>query len=81
MPTIDLTLQVEPGTDVLDRVVCTCRRRNLQIVTLAYAQHQIALTVTGADRHTRGLESWLAALVNVFEVHRKEQAAAAVIPA
>ena len=78
MPTINLTLQVEPGTDVLDRVVCTCRRRNLQIVTLTYAQHQITLTVTGPDRQTRGLDSWLAALVNVFEVHRKEHTAAAV---
>ncbi len=75
MPTTSLTLQVQPDTDVLHRVVCTCRRRNLQIVALSYTQRQLALTVAGADFHLRGIDHWLAALVNVFEVQRDELAA------
>ena len=64
------TLEVQPGSDALDRVVCVCRRRNLQIVALDYASDRLALTVGGADRQMRGIESWLAALVSVSAVRR-----------
>ena len=68
MPTTNLTLQVQPGTDVLDRVVCICRRRNLRIVTLTYTDEQITLTVAGADRQARSIERWLSSLVDVLGV-------------
>jgi acetolactate synthase regulatory subunit len=70
MPTANLTLTIQPGPDVLHRVVCICRRRNLEIVELSYKHQQIALTLTGADRQMRGIESWLASLVQVFDVQR-----------
>jgi acetolactate synthase regulatory subunit len=66
MPTTNLTLQVQPGTDVLDRVVCTCRRRNLRILTLTYTAEQITLTVAGEDRQARSIERWLSLLVDVI---------------
>lgn len=72
MPTASLTLTVHPRTDALHRVVCTCRRRNLEIVQLSYEQEQITLTLAGADRQLRGIERWLTALVNVFEVQHAE---------
>jgi acetolactate synthase regulatory subunit len=72
MPTTNLTMQVQPGTDALHRIVCVCRRRNLQIIALTYAEPQIALTVSGDDRQARGIERWLSALLYVTEVKRQE---------
>jgi acetolactate synthase small subunit len=69
MPTTNLTLQVQPGTDVLDRVVCICRRRNLPILTLTYTEEQITLTVAGEERQARSIERWLSSLVDVLGVN------------
>ena len=68
MPTTNLTLQVQPETDVLDRVVCICRRRNLRILTLTYTEEQITLTVAGDERQARSIERWLSSLVDVLSV-------------
>ena len=68
MPTTNLTLQVQPGTDVLDRVVCICRRRNLRILALTYTDKQITLAVAGDGRQTRSIERWLSSLVDVLHV-------------
>jgi hypothetical protein len=76
MPTTDLILRVQPGTDVLHRVVSVCRRRNLQILALSYAEQQITLTVVGDQRQTCGIVRWLSALLHVFEVSDGEFAAA-----
>lgn len=69
MPTAHLTLQVRSGTDVLHRVVCICRRRNLRILALTYADKQITLTVAGDERQTRSIERWLSSLVDVLHVN------------
>jgi hypothetical protein len=76
MPITSLTVQVQPGTDVLYRVTCICHRRNLQILELTYTDHQIAFTVCGDQRQTRGIERWLSALLHVLTVERNETAAA-----
>jgi hypothetical protein len=68
MPTANFTLTVHPGTDALHRVVCICRRRDVQILSLSYADECVRLTVTGAPRQMRGIERWLAALVHVLDV-------------
>jgi hypothetical protein len=68
MPTTTLTLEVQPGTDVLQRIVCVCGRRNVDIVALSYLGGQITLTVGGDPWHTRRLGRWLSALVNVLSV-------------
>ena len=70
MPTTSLTLEVQPDTDVLHRVICTCRRRMLQVVALTYADQLITLTLTGPDGQMRGIEQWLSALLHVSTVQR-----------
>jgi hypothetical protein len=72
MPTANLTLTVQPGTDALHRVVCTCRQRKLQILTLTYAEGLVRLTVNGADRQMRGIDPWLASLVHVLDVEHED---------
>lgn len=76
MPTTSLTLEVQPDTDVLHRVVCICRRRMLQVVALSYAEQLITLTVAGPERQMRGIERWLSALLHVSTVQRHERASA-----
>jgi hypothetical protein len=71
MPIANLTLEVQPDSDALHRIVCTCHRRNLRIVALSYAGGGLTLTVVGDEWHTRGIERWLATLVNVFDVQRE----------
>jgi acetolactate synthase small subunit len=72
MPTVHLTLQTQPGTDALQRVVCISRRRNLQIVALSYVDREIAITLRGDERQVRGIDRWLASLVDVFGVARRD---------
>ena len=72
MPTVHLTLHTRSGTDVLQRVVCICRRRNLQIVALTYIDREIVITVRGEERQVRGIDRWLTSLVDVFRVERRE---------
>lgn len=72
MPITVLKLQVEPGTDVLDRVVCVCRRRSVEILALNYAQAEIDLAVEGESYRLHRLRDWLGALVNVLEVRKEE---------
>jgi acetolactate synthase small subunit len=80
MPTANLTLTIHPGPDVLHRVICICRRRNLEILALSYEQQRIALTLAGADRQVSGIERWLASLVHVFDVQRADLAPVGALP-
>jgi acetolactate synthase small subunit len=68
MPITSLSLCVQAETDVLHRVVTVCRRRNVQIHALSFADDQISLAISGDDRQTRQIHCWLTALVDVFEV-------------
>lgn len=70
MPTASLTITVQPGTDSLHRIVCICRRRNLEISELHYADVLVKLTISGADRQLRGIDRWLASLLHVVNVRR-----------
>lgn len=72
MSTTTLSLYVHAGTDALHRVVSVCRRRNLEILALTYADDQIALTIRGDNRQVRQIDRWLAALVDVFEVEFRD---------
>jgi acetolactate synthase regulatory subunit len=68
MPTTSLKLKVQPGSDVLDRVVTVCRRRGLEILILSYADDEIKLTVHGEHERARRLGRWLDALIDVLDV-------------
>lgn len=68
MPNTSLSIYIHTGTDALHRVVSVCRRRNLEILALTYADDQITLTISGDARKMRQIDRWLAALVDVFDV-------------
>jgi acetolactate synthase regulatory subunit len=68
MSSTSLNLQVRPGTDVLQRVIGTCRRRGLSIVALTYEDRQLAITLTGSHRRTGQIQQWLAGLIDVLDV-------------
>lgn len=68
MPTIALSLQVQPSTDVLQRIVSICRKRKAEIIALTYADETVELSLCGERRAIRQIELWLAALVDVHQV-------------
>lgn len=68
MPSMNLSLCVQAGTDALHRVVTVCRRRNVEIVALTFSDSRIRLTISGDYGQMRQIDRWLAALVDVFEV-------------
>jgi acetolactate synthase regulatory subunit len=68
MPTTKLNIRVQPGNDVLHRVISVCHRRGLEIVALNYVEGLITITFVGRPGHTGRIDRWLAGLVDVLAV-------------
>ena len=80
--TIDITEQ----PDVIHRILTTCRRRNCQVVALAFVagdrhrRGQLTLTLRASHWHGDRIASWLAGLIDVLHIQESDAAATAGAP-
>jgi acetolactate synthase regulatory subunit len=71
MPTTDLTIELQPGTDALRRVLTLCVRRGIDIRRLSYVEGSLELSV-GGERAER-LCAWMDGLVDVLAVEQHSE--------
>jgi hypothetical protein len=75
MPTIRLTLRLQPESDAMYRVLCLCRRRRIEVRALEYSGDAMSLTLAGDATRVERTRHWIASLIGVVGIGSAPSAA------